>query len=266
MNGTEEKITALTKQIKGLESVAVAFSGGVDSTLLLYICNKILGANTLAVIANSPSFPRRELNDALSFCNNNGIRYTVCDFDQMAVPGFTQNTKDRCYVCKRALFGKIKKIAYQNGISNIAEGSNLDDTNDYRPGMAAIKELGIISPLLQAKMTKQDIRQLSREYGLPTWQKPSLACLSTRIEYGRTITAEKLAVIEKSEQLLAELGALQCRVRMHGAIARIEVDPMQFKLVTDNAEKISSYLKSLGFSHVTLDLAGYKTGSMNTDI
>jgi uncharacterized protein len=265
MQTLQEKYEALQANLRALGSVAVAFSGGVDSTFLLRVAHDVLGENALAVTATSCSFPQRELNEATAFCQAEGIPHVVCPSEELEIEGFRQNPKNRCYLCKRELFEKIWVIARQRGIAAVAEGSNVDDNGDYRPGLIAVQELGVQSPLRQAGLTKEEIRTLSHQLGLPTWNKQSFACLSSRFVYGETISEEKLSMVDKAEQLLLDLGFHQVRVRIHGTIARIEVLPEEFAklLAEDTRRQIYQTLKGLGFTYVTLDLAGYRTGSMN---
>ena len=260
-----EKLENLREYLSGLHSVAVAFSSGVDSTFLLKVAHDTLGDKAIAVTAQSCSFPKRELNEAIDFCKKEGIAHFICESEELNIDGFAQNPKNRCYLCKKELFEKIRAIAEENHIENIVEGSNLDDNGDYRPGLQAVAELEIKSPLRACQFTKADIRAVSRYLDLPTWEKQSFACLSSRFVYGETITEEKLGMVDKAEQLLLDLGFHQVRVRIHGDIARIEVLPDEIaRLVSEeNREKIYSYLKQLGFSYVTLDLGGYRMGSMN---
>ena len=258
-----EKYQNLQNNLRSLESVCVAFSGGVDSTFLLYVAHQVLGDRAIAVTAQSCSFPKRELDEAKAFCESHGIPHFTCQSEELNIEGFRQNPENRCYLCKHELFEKIWEIAKQNGISAVAEGSNLDDNGDYRPGLIAVKELGIKSPLREAELTKAEIRELSKGLGLPTWDKQSFACLASRFVYGETISEEKLAMVDKAEQLLLDLGFHQVRVRIHGMIARIEIEPKEFEKLLSVREKIYRQFQSFGFTYVTLDLLGYRTGSMN---
>lgn len=262
-----EKEQKLTESIKGNGKVAVAFSGGVDSTLLLKECVDALGCdNVVTITACSLAFPEREKSEAQDICNQLGVKQVMFDINQLDIPGFAQNPPNRCYLCKKALFKGICYIAKANGCRWIAEGSNLDDLNDYRPGMQAIKELGVSSPLQEAGLTKAEIRELSAQHNLPTHSKQSFACLATRIEYGDAITDEKLEKIGNAEQFLLDMGFEQVRVRLHSNCADIEVAPHQRQMVLDSADKITNALLGYGFSFVTMSLAGYRQGSMNKTI
>ncbi len=265
MAETQEKYEHLKDYLRSLDSAAVAFSGGVDSTLLLKTAQEVLGDKVLAITAQSCSFPARELNEAKEFCRVNGIRHVICQSEELEIESFRQNPTNRCYLCKHELFEKIWKIARENHLNAVVEGSNMDDTGDYRPGMIAIRELGVKSPLREAGLYKSEIRELSQQLGLPTWNKQSFACLSSRFVYGETISEEKLGMVDKAEQLLLDLGFHQVRVRIHGAMARIEVDPEELpRLVEpDLRREVYLQLREFGFSYVTLDLLGYRTGSMN---
>lgn len=259
------KYDNLKEMIKGFGSVAVAFSGGVDSTFLLYAAKEALGDQVIAVTAQSCSFPKRELDEAKSFCEQQKIRHFICQSEELDIEGFSHNPKNRCYLCKHELFEKIRCIADREKIAEIAEGSNLDDNGDYRPGLQAVAELGIQSPLRSIGFTKDDIRTLSKHFGLPTWNKQSFACLSSRFVYGETISREKLGMVDRAEQLLLDLGFHQVRVRIHGTIARIELMPEEFpKLIREDIRnQINSSFRLFGFTYVTMDLTGYRTGSMN---
>ena len=263
-----DKFTSLQEYIASLGSVAVAFSGGVDSTLLLKVAHDVLGDKAIAVTVSSLLFPHRELEASKSFCESEGITHLILEIDELGIDGFRHNPKNRCYLCKKGLFTEIQEVARKNNISCVAEGSNLDDMSDYRPGLKAIDELGVKSPLRHCGFTKQDVRELSRELGLPTWEKPSFACLASRFVYGEEITPEKLQMVARAEELLLSMGFRQMRVRIHGSMARIEVLPEDFGKILngDVRTKIYDALKGYGFSYVTLDMKGYRTGSMNETI
>lgn len=260
-----KKQETLKQYFEKLGSVAVAFSSGVDSTYLLKMAHDVLGERAIAVTASSCSFPKRELKEAEAFCQKENIRHFITESEELEIEGFAQNPKNRCYLCKHELFEKILKIAEEQKIAYVAEGSNLDDNGDYRPGLKAVAELGIKSPLRDCGFTKQDIRVLSKALNLPTWEKQSFACLSSRFVYGETISEEKLGMVEKAEQLLLDYGFHQIRVRIHGMMARIEVLPEEFpKLIQEEIRtEIVKQFKQFGFTYVTMDLAGYRMGSMN---
>ena len=259
------KYDRLRALLAAQDSLAVAFSSGVDSTLLLDTAQKVLGEHVLALTAVSRSFPKRERDEASDFCRSRGIRQILVESEELDIEGFRDNPPDRCYLCKRELFTKLLDTARAEGFSAVAEGSNLDDLSDYRPGLRAIEELGILSPLREAGLTKSEIRALSREAQLPTHAKPSFACLASRFVYGEPITEEKLAMVEQAEQRLLDLGFTQFRVRIHGKMARIELAPGEISrfMNEETRKEVSSYLHELGFLYVSLDLDGYRTGSMN---
>ena len=259
----QKKYENLKEYLRSLGSVAVAFSSGVDSTFLLKTAHDVLGDQCLAITAMSCSFPKRELEEAKAFCEKEGIKHVICESEELSIEGFAQNPKNRCYLCKKELFEKIQKIAADNGMKAIVEGSNLDDNGDYRPGLQAVAELGIKSPLRHCDLTKADIRALSHYLHLPTWEKQSFACLSSRFVYGETITEEKLGMVDKAEQLLLDLGFHQLRVRIHGKMARIEVLPDELQKILDKREQIVKAFKEYGLPYVTMDLQGYRMGSMN---
>lgn len=262
----EDKLKRLQECLRRLGSVAIAFSGGVDSTFLLKVAYDTLGDNVLAVTARSLSFPKRELEEATVFCQKEGIRHATVDSEELAIEGFSHNPVDRCYLCKHELFEKILQLAKQHHLAAVAEGSNLDDEGNYRPGLKAIAELGIQSPLREAGLYKHEIRRYSKAMGLPTWNKPSFACLASRFPYGEEITPEKLHRVDVGEQALLDLGFHQLRVRIHNQLARIEVLPEELQKVMDHRQEIVDALKKAGFTYVSLDLEGYRTGSMNATL
>ena len=260
-----KKLSALKAYLKNLNSVAIAFSSGVDSTFLLKVAHDVLGDQVVAVTARSCSFPVRELKEAETFCQKEGIRHVIVDSEELAIEGFRHNPRNRCYLCKHELFTKIIAIAQENHLAYVAEGSNMDDNGDYRPGLKAVAELHVVSPLRYVGLYKEEIRQLSKELGLATWNKQSFACLSSRFVYGEEISREKLSMVDKAEQFLLDMGFTQLRVRIHGTIARIEVrqDEILRLAAPEIRRQVSEALHGLGFSYVTLDMDGYQTGSMN---
>jgi uncharacterized protein len=261
----QEKYQLLKDIIRKKESAAIAFSGGVDSTFLLKVAKEILGDKLIAVTATSSTYPKRELNEAIKYAEDIKVKHIIISSEELDIEGFAMNPKNRCYYCKKELFTKINKIALENTMNFVLDGSNIDDAGDYRPGMQAAKELNVISPLKEAGLTKSDIRELSKKLGLPTWNKPSFACLSSRFPYGNQITISKLTMVDKAEQFLLDMGITQVRVRHHGDIARIEVGPSEREKFFDVEvmNRIGSELKKIGFTYVTLDMLGYRTGSMN---
>jgi uncharacterized protein len=260
----ETKYENLKKIIRGFSRVIVAYSGGVDSTLLLKVCVDVLGReNVLALIGISPTYPKTEIEEAKKLADLIGASFKTIDTLEMDDLDFVKNTRDRCYYCKSHLFRSARELAGREGYAQVLEGSNLDDEKDFRPGRRAIAELKVRSPLLEAGLSKKEIRSLSKMLELPTHEKPSYACLSSRIPYGTAISTELLNRIELSEQFLKGLGLTQVRVRCHNDIARIEVEPREFPEVMNHKEQIIQELKQFGFNYVTLDLQGFRTGSMN---
>jgi uncharacterized protein len=260
-----EKLESLKNNIKTMKSAAVAFSGGVDSSFLLKVAAEVLGNNVIAVTAHSSTYPERELKEAIEFAKSYSVRQRIIVSEELEVEGFEDNPVNRCYLCKNELYEKIGAIATEEGVEYILEGSNYDDLGDFRPGMKAVKEHGVLSPLRDALLTKEEIRLLSKEMGLKTWNKQAFACLSSRFPYGEKITKERLGMIDRAEQFLLDLGFTQVRVRFHKDIARIEVSQEQFEMMLDRKtrERIYEEFKNIGFMYTALDLKGYRTGSMN---
>jgi uncharacterized protein len=261
----QEKYDRLKHRLSELKSVVIAFSGGVDSTFLLKVAYDTLGPKAIAVTIHSALQPTWEINEVQELVSGIGAEHIQERVDVFQIPGFADNPSDRCYHCKKRVFRRIQEIAAERGALAVLDGTNADDINDFRPGMKAIAELGVLSPLKECGISKDDIRLLSKELGLPTWNKPSFACLASRIPYGQSITLEKLRAVEKAEEYLITLGYRQIRVRHHGDIARIELgaDEKERFLSDEDAKKISEKLKEMGFLYVTLDLDGYRTGSLN---
>jgi uncharacterized protein len=263
---TKKKLSQLDNILQDMGKILVAFSGGVDSTFLLARAKSILNTHVVAVTAMSETFPNKEVVHATTLATSLSVRHIVTQISELQNENFILNDRHRCYHCKIGLFEHLKEIASKEGIEYVCDGSNLDDTLDYRPGLSALKELSIRSPLLEAKLTKDEIRLLSKQMNLSTWNKPSFACLSSRIPYGVKITQDKIDIIEQAEQFLHSLNLEQVRVRYHDSIARIEVLPSDFIYVINKADMITDFLRGIGFKYVTLDLQGYVSGSMNRSL
>jgi len=260
------KLENLRKILKELDSCMVAFSGGVDSSFLLKVASEVLEKDrVLAVSAKSETYPKEELECAKEIAKEFGVEHLTIESEELKMPQFRMNPSDRCYYCKTELFQKLKDVAKERDLNFVIDGTNYDDIGDHRPGMKALRELGIRSPLKEAMMTKEDIRSFSRKMGLKTWNKPSFACLASRFPYGKEITREKLSIVDKAESFLRGLNFKQVRVRHHGEIARIELERNDIGTFISKGlmDKVVKKFKELGFLYVTLDLEGYRTGSMN---
>jgi uncharacterized protein len=263
------KLARVKAELKSLKSVLVAFSGGVDSSFLLKVAHDTLGADkVLAVTARSSTYPQRELDNAIAVAGLIGARHMVIDSEELEIEGFAKNPSNRCYYCKTELFGKLTQVAAKGGFLTVLDGANADDVSDHRPGSVAAVERGVRSPLKECGVTKKEIRALSLEMGLTTWNKPAFACLASRFPYGDEITREKLGMVEQAEYFLRDMDFTQLRVRNHGGVARIELAPdeMARAVEPDTARKIHDRLKEIGFKYVALDLIGYRTGSMNESL
>ena len=260
-----EKYKALKEKLLAFGSVAVAFSGGVDSTFLLAAAKEALGKNAIAITIRSGFVPAAEVEEATKFARELGFYHELIDVNELAIEGVADNPPDRCYLCKKALFTSLRARAGELGVSVVVDGSNLDDVGDYRPGLRALAELDVKSPLREAYLNKEEIRALSRAMKLPTWDKPSFACLASRIPYGEKITKEKLLWVEKAEVFLTAQGFRQLRVRCHGNLARIEVPEEEFAKLADleMRKKVEEAFKKIGFAYTAIDIKGYRTGSLN---
>lgn len=263
MNAIEQKLEKLKTILQDMESVVIGYSGGVDSTFLAKVAADVLGGKALSVAAISESYPRHEREEAAFFARNLGLRFETVNTTELDNPDYRRNGPDRCYHCKRDLIGSLKRIASERGLKTIALGTNIDDLGDYRPGQKAAEEGGARCPLVEAEMTKDDIRTLSQRLNIPTWNKPSFACLSSRLPYGEEITREKLDMVDRAEQVLRGYQFRQFRVRHHGNLARIEVPPEEMSRLLELREEIAPRLREIGYNYVSMDLVGYRTGSMN---
>ena len=261
-----DKLQALKELLSTFSGALIAYSGGVDSTFLAVIAHEVLGERFLAVTAVSPTYPEHQLTEAEELAKRLGLPHKVIHSNEFSEPQYVANPPERCYYCKTALFQELKHLAAERGLEVVLDGANLDDLGDYRPGHRAAEELGVRSPLQEEGFTKQEIRDYSKALALPTWDKPAYACLASRIPYGREITPEALARIDRGEQFLAGLGFTQLRLRDHYPVARIEVAPDEMSRAWEHRQAIAARLHEIGFPYVTIDLDGFRSGSMNETI
>ncbi len=262
---TSDKMASLMSILTEMDSLIVAYSGGVDSAFLAAAANEAVGGRALAVTANSPSLAPAELQDAAALAERIGLNHRVIETHEVEREDYAANDPNRCYFCKDELYTHLMGFAADEGFTWVTNGTNVDDLGDFRPGQNAAKQYGVRSPLVEAGLTKAEIRDLSKDMGLPTWDKPAQACLSSRIPYGTTVTVEALTRIAKAEEYLRGLGIRQLRVRHHDTVARIELEPADFATIMegDTRERVNAFLKSIGYSYVTLDLEGFRSGSLN---